>query len=50
MKHLTITLLLSACGLLAMAQPNVQEGLFDAIVLRGGSIQQAIDNAPESPA
>ena len=50
MKHLTMTLLLAVCCLLAMAQPpKVNEQLFDAVVVRGGSIQQAIDNAPEHP-
>jgi len=50
MKHLTMTLLLAVCCLLATAQPpKVNEQLFDAVVVRGGSIQQAIDNAPEQP-
>ena len=50
MKHLTMTLLLAVCCLLATAQPpKVNEQLFDAVVVRGGSIQQAIDNAPENP-
>ena len=30
-------------------QPTIKEELFDAIVQRGGSIQEAIDKAPENP-